>query len=100
MSARIKTYREFWPYYLEQHSHPWTRYLHLLGTVAGVVLGVSLAMKFGWPYLFFGFVATYGLAWTSHFLIEKNRPATFTYPVWSFVSDLRMLLCFVTGRLR
>lgn len=46
-----------------------------------------------------GVVGAYACAWVGHFVVEKNRPATFTYPVWSFLSDFRMWGHMVTGRL-
>jgi hypothetical protein len=95
---RIQTYREFWPYYLHEHSHPWTKRLHMTGTLLGIAVGIGLGIRSGFPYLLLGFVVAYGLAWISHFFIEKNKPATFRYPLWSFVSDFRMIWCLIRGK--
>ena len=35
-------------------------------------------------------VIGYAFAWVGHFFFEKNKPATFKYPVWSMLSDLKM----------
>ena len=41
----------------------------------------------------------YGLAWVSHFFVEKNQPATFTYPLWSLAGDYRMVVSWLTGHI-
>jgi hypothetical protein len=95
----IETYRDFWPYYLQEHAKPETRAAHYLGT--GLAVASVLALLFtgnGW----FGavaLVAGYGPAWFGHFFLEKNRPATFDYPLWSLVSDFRMAWSWLTGGL-
>jgi hypothetical protein len=98
-SPRISSYREFWPFYLREHAGARTRAIHIAGTgaglalVAGVILGAS-------PYfLLAGLVLGYGPAWLAHFLVEKNRPASFRYPLWSLVSDLRMAAAWLSGNL-
>lgn len=97
--TRIKTYEAFWPYYLSQHSKPATKWLHAVGTLLGIAWAVWAGVTDRWAWLPFGFVIGYGFSWFAHFFIEKNRPATFTYPLWSFRADFRMLKLLLSGRL-
>jgi hypothetical protein len=96
---RIQTYREFWPFYLGEHSKPATRWFHFVGTHLGVAcLAVGLATR-NWTWLLGWPLASYSFAWVSHFFIEKNRPATFTYPLWSLISDYRMVAYMWAGKI-
>jgi hypothetical protein len=99
MSERYQTFEEFWPFYLREHSHPVNRALHVAGTGAAL-LTVATAVATAQPWLLpVAPVFGYGAAWVGHFVIEKNRPATFTYPLWSLRGDLRMFRLTVTGQL-
>ena len=93
------TFAEFWPYYLRQHSRPRTRALHYFGTTL-VVLVVGVALFSGrWAWLLAVPPAGYAFASVGHFAVERNRPATFTYPLWSLAADFRMWALWLTGRL-
>ncbi len=95
----ITTYRDFWPYYLQEHAKPETRALHYVGTFLSLACIVG-AVALGNPWLALGaLIGGYGPAWAAHFFVEHNRPATFTYPLWSLVSDYRMAWSWMTGRL-
>lgn len=99
MKKTITTFEAFWPFYLGEHSLPSTRWMHFVGTSVALGLLVT-AVAQARPLLVLGaLVSGYAFAWVSHFFIEKNRPATFTYPLWSFVSDWRMWALMLTGRL-
>ena len=93
----IKTYTEFWPYYLREHARPATRGWHYVGTALAIILLIYLLATQKWLLIPFVLVCGYFFAWVSHGLIEKNKPATFTYPLWSLGSDFKMLFHFLTG---
>ena len=100
MSGRqYKSFAEFWPYYIAEHSKPTTRALHAIGTSAGLVLMVAMIAIGKWWLFPLGLVVGYAFAWAGHFFIEKNRPATFTYPLWSFMGDWKMLAFMIAGKM-
>lgn len=96
---KIKTYWEFWDFYVSEHSNPLNRLLHFVGTTLGMVLLVWFLLSGKYWYIPLCFVCGYGFAWIGHFLVEKNKPATFQYPLWSFISDYVMLYYMLTGKM-
>ena len=95
-----RSFSDFWIYYLREHSRPATRSLHYAGTGLVIALAAAAAASGEWELLALVPVAGYGLAWLSHAAVERNRPATFTYPLWSLAADFRMFFLWLTGRLK
>lgn len=96
---QYKTIKEFWPYYLGEHADTTNRLFHFVGSsVALVWLVLAIIMLNPW-YLLGALVSGYAFAWVGHFFIEKNRPATFTYPLMSFACDWIMFGYILTGQI-
>jgi hypothetical protein len=97
---RFASFSEFYPFYLGEHADRTCRRLHVLGTSTGLACIVA-AMATGRPrWLLAGLVAGYAFAWIGHFFFEKNRPATFSHPFYSFAGDWVMFKDVLTGRIR
>ncbi|KZT59180.1 hypothetical protein CALCODRAFT_481763 [Calocera cornea HHB12733] len=116
-STPYKSFREFYPFYLGEHRNKVNRTLHLVGTSGSIALGLRLAAgalpyilsllsyhqlagrtrkwaidgKDAWKWALLAVVEGYGLAWIGHFFVERNRPATFKYPLYSLRGDFTLL---------
>lgn len=93
------TYEAFWPYYVAMHSRSSTRWLHAVGTLTGAALAVDgMLRRRSWRAL--GWLPTvgYSFAWPSHFILERNNPASFGHPAWSLRGDLQMIRMMLAGR--
>ncbi len=96
--AKFASFKEFYPFYLQEHSNSICRRLHFVGTALIVVI-VGFAIWLGNPWLLIAipFVG-YGFAWIGHFAFEKNRPATFQHPFYSLMGDWVMFKDMLIGR--
>ena len=100
MSRRFASFREFYPFYLGEHRDRTCRRLHFIGTSLALGL-VLLALLERQPWWLLGaLLAGYAFAWVGHFFFEKNRPATFSHPLYSFMGDWVMFKDMLTGRIR
>lgn len=95
----IPSFDAFWPYYLAEHRLPFCRALHYFGTTMATTLFCWFIATGQFSSLWWVLLAGYGPAWIGHFIIEKNRPATFTYPRWSLIADYKMMWYWLSGQL-
>ncbi len=98
--SRYSSFHEFYPFYLGEHSNRVCRFLHFIGSTL-VLVTVVLALatrnaRWLWLVPLFG----YGFAWVGHIFFERNRPATFKYPLYSFAGDWVMYWNILRGRVR
>jgi hypothetical protein len=93
---RYRTYETFWPFYVSQHLNATNRRLHFTGTTF-VLSSLVAALAVHPAWLLVAPLAGYGFAWVGHYFVEKNRPATFAYPLWSLRADFRMYRLMLAG---
>ena len=98
--GRFQSFAAFYPHYIHEHSNRTCRRIHVVGSaLVLVVLAVAVVTRNPWWLLAMPLVG-YGFAWVGHFFFEKNRPATFRYPLWSLMGDWRMFFETVSGKRR
>ena len=99
MEKQYKTFGDFYPYYLSEHRNTTCRVLHFVGTSL-VLAALATALITGNAWWFVAMpLAGYGFAWVGHFFFEKNRPATFIYPLYSFAGDWVMYFQLLVGKI-
>lgn len=91
---------EFYPFYLSQHADRKSRRLHFIGSTLAVILLITAITTQFWWLIAIAFIQGYALAWVGHFFFEHNKPATFVYPVLSFLGDWLMWWEIMTGKIR
>ena len=97
---RFASFREFYPYYLDEHRNHTSRRLHVTGTLLAVAIAAGALLTSRWAWLLAVPLAGYLPAWVGHFFFEGNSPATFRYPLYSLRGDFSMLAEVLTGRMR
>ncbi|PCK31232.1 DUF962 domain-containing protein [Pseudoalteromonas piscicida] len=97
-NKEFNSFSSFYPYYLAEHKNKTCRRLHFVGST--LVLGILVYSIFSaqWELLWLLPVAGYGFAWVGHFFFEKNKPATFQYPLYSLMGDWVMYKDIIRGK--
>ena len=93
------SFEDFYPFYLGEHADRTCRRLHVIGTTLAALLIVAGVLSHQWWLIPLAVVQGYAWSWVGHFVFEKNRPATFQHPWWSYRGDLRMLREVYSGRI-
>jgi hypothetical protein len=95
----LRTFADFWPYYVLAHRQPLTRIFHTTGTLTGWLLIAAAIYYRNWWFIAAAIVVPYAFAWVSHFFIEHNRPASFGHPFWSWLADQKMVAMVLMGKM-
>lgn len=95
----MRSFDDFWPYYLREHAQPGTRALHFAGTSLSIFVALLAVGARRPALLLLALVCGYAFAWVGHFFVEHNQPATFKYPLWSLRADFRMWALALRGKL-
>lgn len=95
----LHSFAEFYPFYLSEHSNRTCRRMHFAGSTLALACLAMLLVTGNWLWLLAGLVAGYGFAWIGHFGFEKNRPASFKRPLYSFMGDWVMYKDIWTGKI-
>ena len=98
VQTRFTSFSEFYPYYLKEHANPRCKQLHFIGSwLVLIVIACSFIFE-NFMLLWIVPIVGYGFAWVGHFFYEKNRPATFRYPIYSLMGDWVMFKDILTGK--
>ena len=99
-SKEFKSFQEFYPFYLSEHSQGINRLLHFVGTSLVLLIFAAALLSQKWSLLWLCPLAGYGLAGVGHFLYEKNRPSTFKHPFYGLMADFVMWKDLLLGKIK
>ena len=99
-ASEFSTFKDFYPYYLQEHANRTCRRLHFIGTTGVILLVIAALVTSSLTWLWFVPVMDYGIAWVGHFFFEHNKPATFQHPLYSLAGDWFMYRDMLTGKIR
>ena len=98
-NSKYKTFTSFYPFYLSEHQNRTCRRLHFLGSsLVLACIGLAIAFR-DWRFLLAMPLVGYGFAWVGHFGFEKNKPASFKQPFYSFIGDWVMFKDILIGKI-
>lgn len=97
---QFDNFADFYPFYLSQHGNRTSRRLHFIGLILSLVVLTIVLVTASWFYLPMTLVLGYGFAWIGHFFFEKNKPATFKYPLLSLLGDFTMAKDIICGKVK
>jgi hypothetical protein len=99
-AKRYTSFAAFYPFYLSEHSNATCRRLHFVGTSLALLLFITGIARAQPLYFLYGLLCGYGFAWIGHFGFEKNKPASFKQPLYSFMGDWKMWFEILMGKVR
>ena len=98
--TKFTSFKKFYPYYLSEHKLKINKILHIIGSLLGFIFLIIILYLKNYKYIPLSFLFGYIFAWIGHFVFEKNKPATFKYPIYSFMGDWVMLKDILTGKIK
>jgi hypothetical protein len=99
-NLKYKNFKDFYPFYLSQHQHSMNKFFHFIGTLTSLLFVLSAIRTRHWELLIISVFIGYAFAWIGHFVFEKNKPATFNYPWYSFLGDWVMFKDIIIGKIK
>ena len=97
---KFNSFKEFYLFYLSEHSKSSTKILHVIGSLGVISMLFYSFYTSNLKILCYLPLCGYGFAWIGHFFFEKNKPATFEFPLYSFVGDWVMLKDILIGKVK
>ena len=98
--TKFTSFKEFYPYYLSEHKLKINKILHALGSIYGLIFLIFVIFSEQYKLIPIAFLIGYFFAWIGHFIFEKNKPATFKHPLYSFMGDWVMLKDIIMRRIK
>ena len=99
-NTKFTSFKDFYPYYLSEHKLKINKILHAIGSLIGLSFLIYILMIEQYKFIPISFLFGYTFAWIGHFFFEKNKPATFEYPLYSFIGDWVMLKDIILGKIK